>query len=230
MLVGGEVCCGHDLLWRGERDEFEHLARTNKKAFSGRGIKHILTTCAECCRTWKLDYAEIEPEYSPRVEHFAEFVASRVDTGDLITCSGGEQSITYQDPCRLGRHLGVVDAPRRFFEALPDTPFVEMPRSGRDALCCGTSGFIHCDAASRALQQQRLSEAATTGAGKLVTACPKCLIHFKCAQAEERRREGKEPEIEIEDFTVLAARRVAGNVEEEEAIPVAQQREAGEAR
>ncbi len=230
VLVGGEVCCGHDLLWRGEREEFENLARANTRAFAERGIQHVLTTCAECCRTWKLDYPEIAPDYTPRVEHLSEFVAARLQSGELTARPDGETPITYQDPCRLGRHLGVVDAPRRFFEALPDTPFVEMPRSGRDALCCGTSGFIHCDGASRELQQQRLGEAATTEARKLVTACPKCLIHFKCAQAEDRRRAGTEPRIEIEDFTVLAARSVVHDGEVEQAIPVPQGREAGESR
>lgn len=230
VLVGEELCCGHDLLWRGERDEFEELAKANTRAFAERGIRHILTTCAECCRTWKLDYSEIAPDYAPRVEHFAEFVATRTERGDLEARSNGNERITYQDPCRLGRHLGVVDAPRRFFEALPDKPFIEMQRAGRDAICCGTSGFVHCDGASRELQQQRLLEATATSADKLVTACPKCLIHFKCAQAEERRREGKEPSIEIEDFTVLAARRVAAQQEVEETVLVSNEQEAGEAR
>lgn len=243
VLISDEVCCGHDLLWRGEREEFEQLAQANAKTFSERGIRHILTTCAECTRTWKLDYPEVAPEYTPRVEHLAEFIAARTASGDLKTTGNGTaagsgngkqdgaETVTFQDPCRLGRHLGVVDAPRQFFEALPDTPFVEMPRAGRDAMCCGTSGFIHCDAASRELQQQRLREAATTRAGKLVTACPKCLIHFKCTQAEDRRRDGKEPFIEVEDFAVFAARRVVADSEVQEPVSVSSEREtAGEAR
>lgn len=261
VLIDDEVCCGHDLLWRGDREEFEQLARANTKSFHERGIRHVLTTCAECTRTWKLDYPEVTPEYTPRVEHLAEFIAARTATGELEPVDSGTKAqtgnrrpagagtgtgtgitsdsgtgtgtevFTYQDPCRLGRHLGVVDAPRRFFEALPGTPFVEMPRSGRDAMCCGTSGFIHCDAASRQLQQQRLREAAATRAGTLVTACPKCLIHFKCSQAEERRRDGTEPFIEIEDFAVFAERRVLANREVQEPVSVSSEREtAGEAR
>jgi Fe-S oxidoreductase len=90
-------------------------------------------------------------------------------------------------------------------DALPGATFVEMPRTGRDAVCCGTSGFIHCDAASRAIQYDRLAEAAATGASTLITACPKCLIHFSCAQAEARRAGINRPTLEVQDFTVLAA-------------------------
>ncbi len=86
---------------------------------------------------------------------------------------------------------------------------VEMERAGRDAVCCGTSGFMHCDADSRRLQSERLAEAAATGAGRLVTACPKCLIHFRCAQSEDRRRHRAAAGVEVEDLTVLAAARLA---------------------
>ncbi|MFQ5876679.1 MAG: (Fe-S)-binding protein [Acidobacteriota bacterium] len=205
VLLARERCCGHDLLWGGERDSFAALARANAEAFSARGVKRILTTCAECCRTWRLDYPEIVPGYRPRVEHLAEFLAARIEAGDLRFRGGGERTFTYQDPCRLGRHLGVFDAPRRVLTALPGASLVEMGRTGRNAVCCGTSGFIHCDATSRRLQADRLRDASATGADVLVTACPKCLIHFSCAQAGERRRGGAERPIEVRDLTVLAA-------------------------
>jgi heterodisulfide reductase subunit D len=209
VLVPEERCCGHDLYWSGEREAFTALARANAKAFAERGVKRIVTACGECCRTWKLDYPGITGGYAPRVEHVAEFVADGVAHATLSFRSDGDRTITYQDPCRLGRHLGVFEAPRRVLGALPGTEFVEMPRTGRDAVCCGTSGFIHCDAASRAIQNDRLAEASATGAATLVTACPKCLIHFTCAQAEARRAGARGPSLEVQDFTVLAASRLS---------------------
>lgn len=208
VLLGDERCCGHDLLWNGEPETFEALARANTAAFKARGVKHILTTCAECCRTWRVDYAEAVPEYQPRVEHLSEFLASRLADGELSSTGTAQPRMTFQDPCRLGRHLGVTEAPRRVLEALTGnggTGVLEMERSGQDADCCGTSGFIHCDANSRRLQSQRLASAAATGADKLVTACPKCLIHFRCAQSEDRRRGRPAAGIEVEDLTVVAA-------------------------
>lgn len=205
VLVPRERCCGHDLLWSGDREAFLALANANAAAFAERGVRRVLTTCAECCRTWRLDYAEAVPDYRPRVEHFVEFLAERIACREFAFPGNGVSTVTYQDPCRLGRHLGIYDPPRQVLAAMPGTTAVEMDRSGPDAVCCGTAGFIHCDAASRRLQAERLRSAAETGAETLLTACPKCLIHFVCAQAEDRRTNGGSPSVEVQDLTVFAA-------------------------
>lgn len=217
VLVGHERCCGHDLLWSGDREAFTALAKANAAAFAEREVTHILTTCAECCRTWRLDYPEVVPEYQPRVQHVAEFLADRIECKELAFEGDGVSTVTYQDPCRLGRHLGVYDPPRQVLGAVPGTTVVEMTRTGRDAVCCGTAGFVHCDSASRRLQGERLRSAAETGAEKLLTACPKCLIHFTCAQVEDRRVKRDPPSIEVEDLTVFAARMLRGSAKTVEA-------------
>ena len=211
VLLQEERCCGHDLLWNGEAEAFQSLAEANTAAFEARGVKQILTTCAECCRTWRLDYPEAAPGYRPQILHLAEFIAERLEAGELAPRLKTTSRTTFQDPCRLGRHLGVTDAPRRVLGAISvdgdgdQGGFVEMEHAGRDAFCCGTSGFIHCDAQSRRLQAERLESATATGAETLVTACPKCLIHFSCAQSEDRLRGRAAPRIKVEDLTVLAA-------------------------
>lgn len=213
VIAEEERCCGHDLLWTGDRQSFQKLAHGNVAAFRERGVKHVLTTCAECCRTWRLDYAEAVPGTLPRVEHLSEFLADRLGEGALEP--GGDEApvrVTYQDPCRLGRHLDVVDAPRRLLAASGEAELVEMERSGRDATCCGTPGFTHCDSTSLALQRQRLEAALLTGATRLLTACPKCLIHFRCAQQLQPRACGGVGAIEIQDLTVFAAGRLRGDV------------------
>ena len=218
VVVADERCCGHDLLWSGEEETFEKLAVANTTAFQKRGIRHLLTTCAECCRTWSLDYPRYVASYRPRVQHISEFLAERVE-GDEMSFRHLEKTgaMTFHDPCRLGRQLGVFDAPRTVMASLPGSEVVEMERSGVDAQCCGTPGFIQCNRDSRRLQTQRLESAAATGATRLVTACPKCLIHFRCAQAEDRLNERQGAEIQIEDLTVLAARllRTRGQVEKD---------------
>jgi Fe-S oxidoreductase len=215
VLLSEERCCGHDLLWSGELEAFKALARANTAAFEARGVKRILTTCAECCRTWRLDFPEVVAGYQPRVEHLSEFLADRIASGELTSTGETAPAVTFQDPCRLGRHLEVTDAPRQVLNAALDgtgqgntnggSAVLEMQRFGRDAVCCGTSGFMHCDASSRRLQAERLANAAATGADTLVTACPKCLIHFRCAQDEDRRRQRDVASIEVEDLTILAA-------------------------
>jgi Fe-S oxidoreductase len=205
VLATDERCCGHDLLWGGEEEAFRSLAKANAETYAERGVKHVLTTCAECCRTWQLDYPEHVEGSMPKVQHISEFLAEKVAGGAVRFQANGASKLTFQDPCRLSRHLGVVDAPRQVLGALPDKELVEMERSGEDAQCCGTSGFMHCDAASKEMQSERLGEALSTGAETLVTACPKCLIHFACAQSEDRRNGSKRQEMQVTDFTVLTA-------------------------
>ncbi len=215
VVLESELCCGHDLLWRGEKDAFEKLAKANAERFAERGVKHIVSTCAECTRTWRKDIRDQVPEYQPRVQHFAEFLAEKLEDGTLHAQEGPERTLTYQDPCRLGRHLDVHDAPRAVLAAMSGTTLVEMPRSGKDAVCCGTSGFIHCNETSRQLQAERLQEAAETGADALVTTCPKCLIHFHCSQSAHRRQEDAGAEIALCDLAVLAAAAFAEDPGEE---------------
>ena len=203
VLVDAERCCGHDLLWHGDADGFRELAASNTAAFEARGVKHILTTCAECTRTWKLDYADLVPKYRPKVEHLTEWLARtelRFQT---------KERVTLQDPCRLVRHLGIVDAPRQVLAAT-GADVVEMATYGADAQCCGTSGFIRCDSDSRRLQERRLNEAVATGAERLLTACPKCRIHLACAQREDEIRGRARTHIEIEDLTTFVERSMEG--------------------
>lgn len=221
VVVADERCCGHDLLWGGDDDGFSALAKANAVAFQSRGVEHVLTTCAECCRTWRLDYPQAAPEYQPRVQHLVEFLDERVAAGEIVFAEpDGPEMVTYQDPCRLGRHLGVVDAPRRLLAAAPAVEVVEMEQSGIDAVCCGTAGFTHCDAASRRLQKERLESAGGTGADTLLTACPKCLIHFACAQNEDHRMGRESPDIAVEDLTVFTTRMLAGVATADSGSPI----------
>lgn len=206
VVLADERCCGHDLLWGGEEDAFEKLAVANTSAFEERGVQHLLTSCAECCRTWSLDYPRFVEGYRPRVQHLSEFLAERIESDELSFHELGDVGrLTFHDPCRLGRQLGVFEAPRTVMAALPGSDVVEMERSRADAQCCGTPGFIQCNRDSRRLQTRRLESAVASGASTMITACPKCLIHFRCAQAEDRLAHRQGAELQIADLTVLAA-------------------------
>ena len=113
-----------------------------------------------------------------------------------------ELRVTYQDPCRLGRHLGVYDEPRQLLEMI-GLELVEMPRHRENALCCGTNGWTHCGAANKQIQADRLREAQATGADVLVTACLKCQIHFRCAMQD--RELDAELDIELKDLAEIMA-------------------------
>jgi len=206
-----EVCCGHDLLWAGDPESYRALAEKNAALFAETGAKTIVTACAECARTLALSYPETLKNFKYEVVHLATFLAGRLkELGIEQGTADAETTVTFQDPCRLSRHLGVVVDPRAVLEAIPGLRLEEMSLSAGNARCCGTSGFQHCDAESRRLQTIRIAEARATGAELLVTACPKCRIHFTCAQEEDARRarvDGREPmkRMRTEDLAVLVA-------------------------
>jgi len=177
-----ERCCGHDLLWNGDRENFERLARHNVKVVADSGAETLVVSCAECLRTWKLDYEPFFQGKAPKVLHFSEYLAERLP--ELKFKLNEEHTFTYQDPCRLGRHLGIYEAPRAVMKALPDATLVEMPRSGKRAVCCAGGTWSNCDRFAKRIQVERLQEARATGAEALVTACPKCQVHFRCAMKD----------------------------------------------
>jgi Fe-S oxidoreductase len=200
-----ERCCGHDLLWNGDRESFEKLARYNIKLVADSGAKTIVTSCAECIRTWKIDYEPFMVGRVPEILHISQFMGDHLP--DLKFKKNGERRVTFQDPCRLGRHCGIYDPPRDVLKAIPGVEIQEMRRSGKAAQCCAGGTWSHCDRFAKLLQVERLREARATGAEVLVTACPKCQVHFKCAM-KDPNLEG-EIEIEMRDVAELAAEALA---------------------
>ena len=200
VVLEGERCCGHDLLWSGDAEGFKRLVKINAKELAAAGTKKIVTACPECYRTLKVDY----PAYGGldmEVYHLSEVLEERLGKLGL---GGGSGKVTLQDPCRLGRHLGVYDAPRRLI-AETGAELVEMERSRADSVCCGVSSWVSCGQCSKGLQVERLKEAVRTGATRMITPCLKCSIHFNCALTGQLPVERAEAEIEIVDLTAFLA-------------------------
>jgi Fe-S oxidoreductase len=204
VLLSDERCCGHDLLWVGDGDSYEKLGALNVAAIEASGAKTVITTCAECYRTLKLDYPRDFGTQKWSVQHISELLAEKIGSGEIaFDGTAAEEVMTYQDPCRLGRHAGVFEEPRTVLREIPGLELVEMDRNREGSLCCGTSSWINCDITSKKIQAARLSGAKATGADTLVTSCPKCHIHFKCALQDDLL--AKTAAIEIKDLAVVAA-------------------------
>ncbi|MFO7773590.1 MAG: (Fe-S)-binding protein [Dehalococcoidia bacterium] len=202
-LLSDERCCGHDALWTGDIETFKKLAEHNAAQIREAGVKKIILSCPEGYRTLKLDYPN-HVDLGCEVQHVSEFLAEKMGQNGL-KLKEINKKVTYQDPCRLGRHLGVYDAPRKVLESIPGIELVEMKHSGWESICCGTSAFTNCDAYSNLLRAERLSEAAATGAELLITACPKCQTHFRCAMTDKGEEHRATPKIEIMDLANLVA-------------------------
>ena len=97
----------------------------------------------------------------------------------------------------------MYEAPRKVLNALPGVELAEMPRSGPRAVCCAGGTWTHCDRFAKEIQVDRLREARATGADTLVTACPKCRIHFACAMRDADHRD--ETRIEMRDLAEILA-------------------------
>ena len=203
-LLPNERCCGHDALWTGDIETFKKLAEHNAAQIKEAGVKKIIFTCPEGYRTFKLDYPSHGFDVGCELQHVSEFMAERIEK-DGLKFSEVKKKITYQDPCRLGRHLGVYDAPRKVLESIPGIELVEMKHSGWESICCGTSAFTNCDSYSNMLRAERLSEAVATGAELLITACPKCQTHFRCATVDKGEEHRPTPKIEVMDLANLVA-------------------------
>ncbi|MBN1485892.1 MAG: (Fe-S)-binding protein [Chloroflexia bacterium] len=201
QVLAEERCCGHDLLWEGDVESFERLAEANQALIRESGVKRIVSACPEGVRTLAVDYPAHGYDLGVEVLHISQWLAEALRQGRLAL-RPQERRLTYQDPCRLGRHLGEYEAPRTVLGALGD--LVEMERSGRLAQCCGTSCWTACGAVNKQLQLDRLRQARATGADLLVTACLKCQIHFLCAMDDPDVEEGER--IEVIDLAQLAAR------------------------
>jgi Fe-S oxidoreductase len=135
------------------------------------------------------------------VVYWTEAVAPLIESGDLRLGALAKKE-TYQDPCTLGRGLRIFESPRRILKAISGMELEEMQPNRETALCCGASSWVHCGAANRQIQDERLTQAEATGAEILVTSCLKCRIHLKCTQ---QSRNGKKPKIDIQDLATLAA-------------------------
>lgn len=207
QVLADERCCGHDQLWQGDADTFHQLAERNLEMLKATKAKRIITGCPECARTLKIDYPNLVGDHGLEVIHFTELLAESdifLEPGEGTT-PNGEGYVTYQDPCRLGRHLGVYDAPRKVISDL-SMELVEMERTRNASLCCGTTCWTACGQVSKKIQTARLKEARSTGAELLITTCVKCQIHFRCAQNDPVL--GEELDIDIRDLATLVAERL----------------------
>jgi heterodisulfide reductase subunit D len=175
------------------------ITKASLKTLNVLGIEPKLLPNEKCCGHDALWTGDIET-----FKKLAEYNGAQIKEAGVKKIVF-KKKVTYQDPCRLGRHLGVYDAPRKVIESIPGIELVEMRHSGLESVCCGTSAFTNCDSYSNMLRAERLCEATETGAELLITACPKCQTHFRCAMVDKGEERRTTPKIEVMDLANLVA-------------------------
>ncbi len=196
VVFKDEICCGHDIYWgQGKLEEFINLARKNNDMFERAGVSTIVTACAECYRTFKVDYPILFEDFDQKfkVKHIIEYIYEMWKEGKIEFVGKNESeeaiSFTYQDPCRLSRFLpddnDITEIVREIFKELKKLGFnfKEMEHNKSNSLCCGVSSWMNCNEKSKALRYKRMLEAKSAGT-MMITSCPKCKIHLSCVQAD----------------------------------------------
>jgi heterodisulfide reductase subunit D len=174
ILGGEEKCCASVLLRMGD-PEHERVFKENIDLFNSLGIETLISSCSGCFKTIMQDYPRVAP-LNFEVLHTVEFLTRLLKQGQLRFPHPVNRTVTFHDPCHLGRATGGFDAPRMIIDAIPGLKLVEMQRNREYSRCCGAGGGLKAgypDIQNK-MAQRRVREAEETGAEYLVSCCPFC--------------------------------------------------------
>jgi Fe-S oxidoreductase len=204
-ILEKEQSSGSEAKRMGETGLFEHLAEGNLKMFEEAEIHYIVTGDPH-------DFYSICREYPKsgnklKVEHSTQFLNRLLEGGKLELSSKMEKTVTYHDPCYLGRRSEVFEEPRKLIEKIPGIHFVEMEKCKENSDCCGMGGgrmWMEVPkglVSSQTIAERRVKQALDTGAEILLTACPFCKITLTDAVKAMKVEES----IQVMDITELIA-------------------------
>jgi Fe-S oxidoreductase len=184
VLGPEERCTGDSARRAGNEYLFAELASGNVETLNRVAARRIVTTCPHCLHTLKNEYPAFGGNYT--VLHHTQLLEELMHQGRLQLARIDEDSLTFHDPCYLGRHNRVFEAPRRVLgEAVGAV--IELPRHAAQSFCCGAGGgqmWKEEEQGDQRIGQARMAEAAASGAWTLAVGCPFCMIMLTDAAKE----------------------------------------------
>jgi Fe-S oxidoreductase len=229
VLGDGESCTGDPARRAGNEFLFQMLAQANVEALNEAKATKIVVTCAHCFNTIKNEYPQIQTTDGSdnsnfEVVHHTQLLnrlvrdkkltpVSRPDqaaaSGAASTATSGAAStaetVTYHDPCYLGRHNGVYAPPRELIGSLPGVELREMPRSGNKSFCCGAGGaqmWMEEKLGTR-VNNNRAEEAVATGADRIAVGCPFCYVMLSDGLTQKQSDTGAHEQVEVVDVAQM---------------------------
>ena len=208
MVLGAEETCTGDSARRaGNEFLFQQLAQQNiaviDSVFEGteKSKRKIVVTCAHCFNALNNQYPEVGGHYE--VVHHTQLLNRLVRQKKLVPVARLGEDVTYHDPCFLGRHNKVYNAPRELMEASGAT-LREMPRHGERSMCCGAGGARMWmeERIGKRINIDRVDEALTTAPSKIATGCPFCRVMLTDG-VTARQEQGQGEGVEVVDVAQL---------------------------
>jgi len=198
-ILENENCSGDPALIMGELGLFEIIAKKNVEKFNALGIATIITTSPHDFNCFLKEYPEDLKDIN--ILHYTQFFSNLINDRGIECKKAIKKTITFHDPCYLGKHNNIYEEPRRILQSIPGVDLREMQRNRENSLCCGGGGGrMWADFNEPAhLAEIRVLEALDIGAEIIATACPFCLLHLEDAV----KVLDKEDEIIVKDIAEI---------------------------
>jgi len=171
LLAEEEWCCGFPLLGAGLRDHLKDNIEHNIEAVKAKGARKVVFACPSCYQMWREHYP-----HDFEIYHVTQYINQLITAGQL-PLKELDLTVTYHDPCDLGRGSKEYDAPRQVVRAIPGVKLVELAHNRENCLCCGGGGNLEMidNKLSGEIAKAKIDEAMGTGAQAVVTACQQCV-------------------------------------------------------
>ena len=205
VTLGNEEKCNCEVARRlGEEGRFQQTVMESAELFKKYKVKTLLTQCPHCFNTFRNEYPEFGVDL--KVIHHSQFIEQLIKTGKLKLKQGSGKTVTFHDPCYLGRYNDVFEPPREVISAVGPLAIKEMKRSRSDSFCCGAGGgnSWYKVELKKKVSAIRLEEAQRTQANILATACPFCTSMLEDATAAA----GVKESIAVRDIAELVAEQI----------------------
>ncbi|HTR03037.1 MAG TPA: (Fe-S)-binding protein [Thermoanaerobaculia bacterium] len=184
ILGAEETCTGDSARRMGNEYLFQMLAQQNVETLNGYKVRKIVTNCPHCFNCLGNEYGDFGGKYE--VVHGTQLVSELVAGGRVKLTAPIDETITFHDPCYLGRYNGAYEAPRQILRAIPGLELKELERSREKGLCCGAGGgrMWMEEKLGERINQARMREIADTGASSVGVSCPFCMVMIGNAKDE----------------------------------------------
>ena len=196
ILGPAESCTGDPARRLGNEYLYQEMGKANIETLNSVGAKKVIASCPHCFNSLGREYPDLGGNFE--LIHHSQLLSHLVDAGKLHP-GRMDTSITYHDPCYLGRHNRVFNEPRRVLDSIAGVRQIEMHRCREKSFCCGAGGARMWmeETLGKRVNLERTDEALTTGADVVSTACPYCLIMLDDAV----KARGREEEVRVLDLS-----------------------------